>query len=43
MLNLSTILEHSAKLYPSKAAFICMDASFSYQQINEAANKVPMA
>lgn len=40
MLNLSIILEESAKRYPSKAAFIFMDAIFSYHQINEAANKV---
>jgi long-chain acyl-CoA synthetase len=40
MLNLSIILKERAKRYPSKAAFICMDAIFSYQQINEAANKV---
>src|SRR4051812_33434603 len=40
MLNLSMILEESARSYPSKTAFICMDAIFSYQQINEAANRV---
>jgi len=40
MLNLSLILEESAKRYPSKAAFICGDAVFTYEQINEAANKV---
>jgi long-chain acyl-CoA synthetase len=40
MLNLSSILEESAKRYPSKTAIICMDSTFSYQAINEAANKV---
>jgi long-chain acyl-CoA synthetase len=40
MLNLSVILEESARRYPSKPAFVCMDTAFSYQQINEAANRV---
>jgi long-chain acyl-CoA synthetase len=40
MLNLSVILEDSTRRYPSKAAFICMDIVFSYQQINEAVNRV---
>lgn len=40
MLNLSTILEESAKRYPDKTAFICSDVAFSYKQINEAANRV---
>jgi long-chain acyl-CoA synthetase len=40
MLNLSVILEESAKRYPAKTAFTFMDSSFSYADINEAANKV---
>ena len=40
MLNLSLILEESAKQYPAKIAFSFKDESFSYTQINEAANKV---
>jgi long-chain acyl-CoA synthetase len=40
MLNLSVILDDSAKRYPAKAAFTFMDTAFSYAQINEAANKV---
>jgi long-chain acyl-CoA synthetase len=40
MLNLATILENSAKLYPTKPAFIFMDSELSYSQINEAANQV---
>ena len=40
MLNLSVILDDSAKRYPAKAAFIFMDTALSYAQINEAASKV---
>ena len=40
MLNLSVILDESAKRYPQKPAFIFMDAVLSYAQVNEAANKV---
>lgn len=40
MLNLSTILQDSAKRYPSKRAFTFMDTGFSYAEINDAANKV---
>ena len=40
MLNLSVILDDSAKRYPSKAAFTFMDTDHSYAQINEAANQV---
>jgi long-chain acyl-CoA synthetase len=40
MLNLSLLLEESAKQYPSKAALICADTTYSYQELNEAANKV---
>lgn len=40
MLNLSLILEESAKQHPTKTAFIFKDKKFSYTQINEAANKI---
>ncbi len=40
MLNLSVILDDSARRYPLKAAFTFMDTAHSYTQINEAANKV---
>jgi long-chain acyl-CoA synthetase len=40
MLNLSVILEDSAKRYPTKPAFTFMDAPLSYAQINGAANMV---
>lgn len=40
MLNLSVILEDSARRYPAKPAFSFMDTSLTYAQINEAANKV---
>src|SRR4051794_23407050 len=40
MLNLSVILEDSAKRYPTKAAFIFGETTYSYAQINEAANRV---
>ncbi len=40
MLNLSTILQDSARSFPGKAAFTFMDTSFSYAEINDAANKV---
>src|SRR5947209_7174518 len=40
MLNLSVILEDSARRYPSKPAIICMDIALTYQQINEAVNRV---
>jgi long-chain acyl-CoA synthetase len=40
MLNLSVILEDSAKRYPSKPAFTFMDTVSSYAQINGAANMV---
>lgn len=40
MLNLSVILEDSARRYPAKSAFTFMDTTFSYKQINEAANRV---
>ncbi|MFT7165199.1 MAG: long-chain acyl-CoA synthetase, partial [Flavobacterium sp.] len=40
MINLSVILEDSARKYPKKDAFIFMDNHFSYEQINAAANQV---
>ena len=40
MLNLSVILEDSAKRYPMKPAFTFMDTALSYAQINGAANMV---
>lgn len=40
MLNLSVILEDSARRYPAKAAFTFMDTTLSYAQINNAANLV---
>ena len=40
MLNLSFILEDSARRYPSKAAFTFMDTTLNYAQINGAANQV---
>ena len=40
MLNLSVILEDSARRYPTKAAFTFMDTALSYSQINNAANRV---
>ncbi|HZY35551.1 MAG TPA: long-chain fatty acid--CoA ligase [Mucilaginibacter sp.] len=40
MLNLSVILEDSAKRYPDKTAYIFMDATLSFAQVNAAANQV---
>ncbi|MDN3657379.1 long-chain fatty acid--CoA ligase [Ferruginibacter paludis] len=40
MLNLSVILEDSARQYPAKAAFTFMDRSITYAELNAAANKV---
>ncbi len=40
MLNLSVILEDSARRYPSQPAFTFMDTTMSYAQINGAANMV---
>ncbi|MGZ3811391.1 MAG: long-chain-fatty-acid--CoA ligase, partial [Mucilaginibacter sp.] len=40
MLNLSVILEDSARRYPAKAAFTFMDITLSYAQTNAAANQV---
>jgi len=40
MINLSVILEDSARKFPNKDAFVFMDKQFSYNQINAAANQV---
>lgn len=40
MLNLSVILEDSARRYANSDAFVFMDKAFSYAQINGAANQV---
>lgn len=40
MLNLSVLIEDSARRYAQKPAFTFMDVSFSYAQINGAANQV---
>ena len=40
MLNLSVILEDSARNYPSKPAFTFADKDYSYAQINGAANQI---
>ena len=40
MLNLSTLIEESARRYPQKDAFIFANTTLSYDQINKAANQV---
>ena len=40
MLNLSVILEDSARRYPTQSAFTFMDTTLNYAQINGAANRV---
>ncbi|MEM7101716.1 MAG: long-chain fatty acid--CoA ligase [Bacteroidota bacterium] len=40
MLNLSVILEDSARRFPSKTAYTFMDTSLSFAQINGAANQI---
>ncbi|MGI9552191.1 MAG: long-chain-fatty-acid--CoA ligase [Aurantibacter sp.] len=40
MLNLSVILEDSARRFPSKEAFIFMDKRLTFVQVNAAANQV---
>lgn len=40
MLNLSVLLEDSARRYPQKPAFTFMDTSLSYAQVDGAANQV---
>lgn len=43
MLNLSCILEDSARRYPQKDAFVYLDSRLSYAKINAAANQVANA
>ncbi len=43
MLNLSVLLEDSARKYPTKDAFIFMDTHLNYAQINGAANQIANA
>ena len=43
MLNLASVLEHSAKELPTKEALIFGDKRFTYQQINAVANQVANA
>ena len=40
MLNLSVLLEDSARRYASQPAFTFMDTTLNYAQINGAANQV---
>ena len=40
MLNLSVLIEASAKRYPTKEAFTFMDTTLNYAQVNGAANQV---
>ncbi len=40
MLNLSVLLEDSARRYPTKDAFVFMDTHLNYAQINGAANQI---
>lgn len=40
MLNLSVLLEDSARRYPTKSAFTFMDTTLNFAQINGAANQV---
>ncbi len=40
MLNLSVLLEDTARRYPAKSAFTFMDTTLNYAQINGAANQV---
>jgi long-chain acyl-CoA synthetase len=40
MLNLSVILENSARSYPNKTAFIFGETALSYAQVNGAANQI---
>ena len=43
MLNLSVILEDSARRFPNKEAFIFMDKRLTFVQVNAAANQVAQA
>lgn len=40
MLNLSVLLEDSARRYPTKDAFVFMDTRLTYAQVNGAANQI---
>ena len=40
MLNLSVLIEASAKRYPTNSAFTFMDTTLNYAQVNGAANQV---
>lgn len=40
MLNLATVLEHSARVFPQKPAFSFGDTTLNYAQVNAAANQV---
>ena len=40
MLNLSVILEDSARRYPDKEAFVFMDNPISYKQLNAVSNQI---
>jgi len=40
MLNISTLIEDSARRYPYKDAFVFMDTHMTYAQINGAANQI---
>lgn len=40
MLNLSVLLEDSARRYPTKDAFVFMDTHLNYAQVNGAANQI---
>lgn len=40
MLNLSVLLEDSARRYPGKDAFVFMDTHLTYAQVNGAANQI---
>lgn len=43
MLNLSVILDDSARRYPARPAFTFMDATLTYEQVNEAACRIAHA
>lgn len=43
MLNLSSLLENSSRIYPEKEAVVFGDKQFTYSQINVAANQVANA
>jgi len=43
MLNLATMFEYSANLYPDKIAVVCGPTRFTYRQIQEAVNRISNA